>query len=480
MSYADLYLTNSPKIISPTDDSEPAATLFGIPFDSTHSYKPGCRFGPDAIRDAFNNIEIFMPEFGVDLEQSNIKDLGNLQHTVVAQNMIDMVRKTTTELKESSNQLIILGGEYSLIYGSYMSYPKDTGYVVFDAHYDLRDEFADKKLSHAAYLRRIVEERGPENIIHVGARAFVKEELEFLTENNIKTISDSDIRNGNGPKLLEKMTDKFENLYVSIDLDVLDPAFAPGVGNPEAIGITSRELYDLVVALKNKKIKAADIVELNPSFDNGSTASLAARMISIMISMNLEWGSILLNNLRDSLKPILQKIGKSFASTGLSPNTFTGIGLVLAFVTSILYGISFEYSLIFGGIALLASGFFDIVDGQVARYTNKISKSGCFLDSIFDKIAEVAIFFGILIGNYTEPYLVFTAITLSLLVSFARVKADAAGIKMQGIGIGERAERLLFIAIIGMIGFMEIAVLIVIIITGITLTQRILVLMKNR
>jgi len=291
MSYSDLYLTSSPKIISPDDDSEPAAKLFGVPFDSTHSYKPGCRFGPDVIRDAFNNIEIFMPKFGVDLEQVNIEDLGNLQHTVVAQNMIDMVRKITTELKDSSNQLIILGGEHSLTYGSYMSYPKDTGYVVFDAHYDLRDEYADIKLSHAAYLRRIVEERGPENIIHVGARAFVKEELEFLTEHNITTISDSDIQNGDGPKLLKQLTDKFENLYVSIDLDVLDPAFAPGVGNPEAIGITSRELYDMLVSLENKTIKAADIVELNPSSDNGSTASLAARMISLIISMNLKRGN---------------------------------------------------------------------------------------------------------------------------------------------------------------------------------------------
>ena len=188
----------------------------------------------------------------------------------------------------------------------------------------------------------------------------------------------------------------------------------------------------------------------------------------------------MLNNLRDSLKPVLEKIGKSFASTGLSPNVFTGIGLALAFVASIIYGIGFEYSLLLGGIALLASGFFDIVDGQVARYANKISKSGGFLDSIFDKIAEVSILFGILIGNYTEPYLVFIAITLSLLVSYARAKADAAGIKMQGIGIGERAERLLVIAIIGMIGFMEIAVIIVIIIAGITLAQRISVLMKNR
>jgi len=288
MSFSDLYLTNSPKLISPSDNSEPVAKLFGIPFDSTHSYKPGCRFGPDVIRDAFNNIEIFMPEFGVDLEQVNIQDLGNLEHTVVAQNMIDMVRKTTSELKDTSNQLIILGGEHSLTYGSYMSYPKDTGYVVFDAHYDLRDEYAGTKLSHAAYLRRIIEERGSENIIHVGARAYVKEELEFLTGHNVKTISDSEIRIGDGPKLLQKMTEKFENLYVSIDLDVLDPAFAPGVGNPEAIGITSRELYDMVVSLKNSRIKAADIVELNPTFDNGSTASLAARLMSIIISMNIK------------------------------------------------------------------------------------------------------------------------------------------------------------------------------------------------
>ena len=188
----------------------------------------------------------------------------------------------------------------------------------------------------------------------------------------------------------------------------------------------------------------------------------------------------MLNNLRDSLKPVLQKIGKSFAATGLSPNVFTGVGLALAFIASMLYGVGFEYSLLLGGIALLASGFFDIVDGQVARHTNKISKSGGFLDSVFDKIAEVAIFFGILVGNYTDPYLVFTAITLSLLVSYARAKADAAGIKMQGLGIGERAERLLVIAIIGMIGFMEIAIIIVIIITAITLCQRISILIKNR
>ena len=286
MSYADLYLTQSPLIISPNNDSEPTATIFGIPFDSTHSYKPGCRFGPDAIRDAFNNIEIFEPNFGVDLESINIQDLGNIQHTVSATEMLSMVEKTTTELQKNKTQLIVLGGEHLLTLGTYMSFPKDTGYVVFDAHYDLRDQYADMKLSHAAYLRRIVEKRGSENIIHVGARAYVKEELEFLKENNIQIITDKQIRDGEGPDLLKKATENFDSIYTSIDLDVLDPAFAPGVGNPEAVGITSRELYDMITSLQERKIIAADIVELNPSFDNGSTAALAAKMISTIIAMN--------------------------------------------------------------------------------------------------------------------------------------------------------------------------------------------------
>ena len=287
MSFLDLHMTKSPLIVNPNDNSEPVAVVFGVPFDSTHSYKPGCRFGPDAIRDAFNNIEIFQPEFGIDLEAVNINDLGNTKTTVVAAEMLQMVENITSELKKQSKQMIILGGEHLITLGSFTCFPKDTGYVVFDAHYDLRDQYADIKLSHAAYLRRIVEKRGSENIVHVGARAFVKEELAFLKEHNITTVSDKEIRNGNGAKLLKDITSTFDSLYVSIDLDVLDPAFAPGVGNPEAVGISSRELYDLITTLQNKKIVAADIVELNPTYDNGSTVSMAAKMISTIIAMNL-------------------------------------------------------------------------------------------------------------------------------------------------------------------------------------------------
>ena len=187
----------------------------------------------------------------------------------------------------------------------------------------------------------------------------------------------------------------------------------------------------------------------------------------------------MLNNLRDILKPTLEKIGKIFASTGLSPNFWTMVGFVFALVSALVYGLGLEFGLIIGGILLLVSGFFDMVDGQVARVTGKTSQKGSYLDSMFDKIAEVAIFLGLLVGGYAEPYLVMLAITLSLLVSYARAKSDALNIKLQGVGIGERAERLLVIAIIGIIGYMEPAVIIVVVIAGITLVQRMIVTTKN-
>ncbi len=291
MSFIDLYLNRNPLISAPGDGSEPVATVFGIPFDSTHSYKPGCRFGPDAIREAFNNIEIFHPDLQVDLESAGIEDLGNTTHTVAASEMINMARKVTGELVGRGRQLLILGGEHSITYGTYTGFPRETGYIVFDAHYDLRDQYAGTKLSHASYLRRIVEERGADSIVHVGARAFVKEELAFLTEHRIRTITDRDIRGGSGPRLVRDAVSVFDETYASFDLDVLDPAFAPGVGNPEAEGITSRELLDMVRSMDGTMLTGVDIVELNPQNDTGATAAMAAKIASTVIAMGLADGS---------------------------------------------------------------------------------------------------------------------------------------------------------------------------------------------
>lgn len=296
MSYADLYMSGGPMIIGsqPAGNSGAgagaAATVFGVPFDSTHSYKPGTRFGPDAIRDAFNNIEVFHPDLGVDLEDAYIRDLGNTKHTVSADEMIRMVRAVSGELAGAGGPLtVMLGGEHLVTYAAYTAMPAGVGHVVFDAHYDLRDGFADAPMSHASYLRRVVEERGSSSggIVHVGARACAAEELAFLREHDIATVSDKAIREGRGPALLRDAVSTMSEAYVSYDLDVVDPGFAPGVGNPEAAGMHPRELFDIIGSLREVRVRATDIVELCPPYDTGATAALAAKIMSTMIAAGL-------------------------------------------------------------------------------------------------------------------------------------------------------------------------------------------------
>ena len=295
MSYADLYMSGSPLIVGSTlsggngGGGDVAATVFGVPFDSTHSYKPGTRFGPDAIRDAFNNIEVFHPDLGVDLEDAAVLDLGNTKHTVSTDEMIRMVRAISGELAAARGPLtVMLGGEHLVTYAAYTAMPAGVGHVVFDAHYDLRDGFADAPMSHASYLRRVVEDRGNAGgIVHVGARAFASEELAFLREHDIATVSDKAVREGRGPALLRDAVSTMGEAYVSFDLDVVDPGFAPGVGNPEAAGMYPRELFDMIASLRELRVRATDIVELCPPYDTGATAALAARIMSTMIASGL-------------------------------------------------------------------------------------------------------------------------------------------------------------------------------------------------
>jgi archaetidylinositol phosphate synthase len=199
----------------------------------------------------------------------------------------------------------------------------------------------------------------------------------------------------------------------------------------------------------------------------------------------------LLNKLRRMLEPILTKIGVIFASTGLSANFWTGLGLAVSVLAAIAYTSNpffgagwspWNYASVIGGVFLLVSGFFDIVDGSVARITKQISKRGAFLDSVLDKIAEVIIFAGIALGQLADSFWCLVALGLSLLVSYTRARAESLGVTLKGIGIGERAERLLIIAIIGMIPVreaMQWAMLIVSIIAGITLAQRMAVTVRK-
>lgn len=199
----------------------------------------------------------------------------------------------------------------------------------------------------------------------------------------------------------------------------------------------------------------------------------------------------MLNKLRDSLQPTMERLGTSFASTGLSANFWTGVGLAISIAAGIAYAspafIGIDWyspylAAVIGGVLLLISGFFDIVDGSVARVTKQTSKKGAFLDSSFDKISEVVIFAGIAFGGLANPFWCLVALGISILVSYTRARAESLGVELKGIGIGERAERMLILAIIGMIPLelafpgqsgMYWAVIIVSIVAGITLIQRI-------
>jgi archaetidylinositol phosphate synthase len=177
----------------------------------------------------------------------------------------------------------------------------------------------------------------------------------------------------------------------------------------------------------------------------------------------------------------MARLGAGFAATGLSANFWTGLGLAVAFAAGAAYasasvGVEPYMAAVIGGVLLLVSGFFDVIDGAVARVTKQTSKKGAFLDSSFDKIAEMVIFAGIAIGSLSSPAWALIALGLSLLVSYTRARAESLGVELKGIGIGERAERLLIVAIIGMLPFassMQWAMVIVSIVAGITLIQRI-------
>jgi archaetidylinositol phosphate synthase len=185
----------------------------------------------------------------------------------------------------------------------------------------------------------------------------------------------------------------------------------------------------------------------------------------------------------------MERLGNFFASLGFSPNFWTMWGLISSITSALIYGaaapsvgLQWHYATMLGGTLLLISGFFDIVDGTVAKIAKRSSKKGSFLDSTFDKMSEVAVFSGLAIGNLAEPILCMIALSLSLLVSYIRARAESLGVDLKGIGIGERAERLLILAIIGMIpiaGAMQWAVAIVSIIAGITIIQRMIVSYKK-
>ena len=283
MSKADLYLTNEPLITNLSNNNKEQINIFGVPFDATSTYRTGSRFAPNAIRESFQNIEIYSKRLGKDLEDINIRDLGNLSKVGDINEMNKMVKEVTREIVSNGKIPAILGGDHSLTNGSVRGIDNCT-LVVFDAHLDFRDEFEGLKLSHATFLRRLYEDGCMSNLIHIGSRAATKDEWNFVNKDDITIIDMEKIYDLNtGLKQFKDVLSSSNDIYVSIDLDVIDPAFAPGVGNPEANGMSTREILEFIYCLDNFNLKGFDIVELIPAYDNGSTSVLAARLLSELI-----------------------------------------------------------------------------------------------------------------------------------------------------------------------------------------------------
>ena len=187
---------------------------------------------------------------------------------------------------------------------------------------------------------------------------------------------------------------------------------------------------------------------------------------------------MVLNNIRAQVKPLLDSLGRALAKTGLAPNVWTVIGFLFAILAGILYAFRPSQSYL-GGIAIIASGLFDVLDGAVARVTGKVTKAGSFNDSTLDRVAEVAIFAGILYGSYISAFLVLLALSFSLLVSYARAKGDSLSVTLAGVGVGERAERLVVLVVFSLIGYLWIGVLVVLILAAITFVQRYYAIMRG-
>ena len=257
--------------------------VFGVPFDATSTFRSGARFAPTAIREASLNIETYSFRSEMDVEDLKIHDAGDLHISGKVDETLRRIELVCKDILESGKTPILIGGEHTITFGATKSIEDEFALVSFDAHLDLRDEYMDEKLCHATFMRRINEEIKPEKIIEVGTRAVCREELNYASKtNNIKYITSRRIMRSYPKEILEEIK-KFlvgcNKIYITVDMDVLDPAFAPAVQNPEPEGISMSLLLDILLGICDQRLVAFDIVEVTPQYDNGVTAINAAKII---------------------------------------------------------------------------------------------------------------------------------------------------------------------------------------------------------
>lgn len=260
--------------------------ICGVPFDGTSSFRTGSRLAPQEMRAASYNFETYSSFFDIDLINVQIHDAGDLEVASTIDETLEMISVTAEKYFRDEKIPIMLGGEHSLTLPFVNACKKkysDLGFVVLDAHMDLRQEFNGEKNSHACISRHILE-NVTQKYTSIGIRSGNKEEYDYVNENNIKVFSAEDVFSNGIESVINDIRKEIKGpIYLSVDMDAIDPAYAPALGTPEPYGLTPRDVREVISCLA-PKIVGFDLVEIAPEYDSGGTSILGAKFVRDFIA----------------------------------------------------------------------------------------------------------------------------------------------------------------------------------------------------
>lgn len=257
--------------------------MVGVTYDGTCSYRPGSRFAPMQIRLASWGLEEYSPLQDKEFEEVSFFDAGDLDLPFGnREKSLDIIKETTRQILDDNKFYFGIGGEHLItlpVFQAYLEKYPDIAVVHFDAHADLRDDYLGEKLSHATVIRRIVDKIGSERLVQVGIRSGEKQEFDWMKENRTLLHNKAEINSA-----LEKL--KNRPVFITIDLDVLDPSIMSGTGTPEPGGMQFNELMEWLMLFKDQNIVGCDVVELAPDYDlSGVSTALACKVIRELLLM---------------------------------------------------------------------------------------------------------------------------------------------------------------------------------------------------
>ncbi len=251
--------------------------ILGCPYDGSASFRPGARFGPSAIRRASWGIETFSPYFQRDLSQCSIHDMGDLELPLGEKKIsLGLIRNALGKILSEKKIPILLGGDHlitlPIVEEILTVYPR-LHLLQIDAHTDLREDYLGEPLSHSTVMRKVVDHLGEGRLFQIGVRSGTEEE--FKLARKMKSIVSLE------PGSLSSMTKRLRDqpVYITLDLDVIDPSLMPGVGTPEPGGLTFPEFIFLLKKLQALHVVGLDIVELTPDYDPTQVSSITASVI---------------------------------------------------------------------------------------------------------------------------------------------------------------------------------------------------------